>query len=157
MADFEDFTKQPWRIKNWGIEGNGKIPVDGFGPGRPLKIDEHLASGPLLPRLVDLTWKNGNGEECLLQELPFKDENGTLHSARILVSFAGHPPIPIQITLSIGRDGVLTGKLAMSGMSGCGPWQEGNTGTFAADADPPRPGDHGASGRGRRRRALVPV
>lgn len=153
MADFEDFTRHPWKVRDWTIEGVGKIPANGFGRDHHLKIEALLPPGP---KLANLTWKNGNGEECLVRELPFKEENGTLYAAKIEVSFAGHQPVSAEVTLSIDRSGVLRGRLVAPKTSSCDPCQEGNTGTFAADADPPRE-DHGTSGSGRRHRALQPV
>ena len=150
MENFEDFIKQPWRIKKWEIGGVVKITAHGFSPDHHLKIEP----GSGVPWLVNLTWKNRNGEECSLQALSFREENGTLHDTNIQVSFAGHSPISAEVTLSIDPEsGALKGTFGPPKRDPC---QEGNTGTFAADADPPR-GDHGASGSGRHRRALVPA
>lgn len=152
MANFEDFISHPWKITDWTIQGQGKIPVHGFGRGHHLKIE----AGSGVPLFADLTWKDGNGEECSLLALAFKEENGTLHDTKIEVRFARNPLILAEVTLSIDEQGVLRGKFGPPKSAEHSGFLEGNTGTFAADADPPRD-DHGASRSGRQRRSLVPV
>jgi len=143
MARFEDFVRE-WYITDWQIDGEGPIPRGGFAPGS-LAIVAPFALFSNAPKVADLAWKNTSGQNCVLRELSFREENGTLHDPNILVYFAGLPrPIMAAVTLSIGKGGVLQGHLQHSG-----PPQDGNTGTFAADADPPRPRRRPGRGAGR--------
>jgi len=137
MAKFEDFVRE-WYITDWQIEGSGPIPRGGFALGT-LNIVAPIATSPGTPKAADLAWRNEGGQDCVLRGISFKEEDGTLHDPKILVYFGGlSHPITVAVTLAIGKGGVLRGQFQHSG-----PPQDGNTGTFIADADPPSDGRSG--------------
>ena len=145
MAKFEDFVKE-WYITDWQIAGSGPIPRGGFARGS-LSITAPIATSPGVSKVADLAWKNEGGQECLLKAISFREVDGTLHDPRILVYFGGVPqPITVAVTLSITETGVLKGHLQHTPS---GPPLDGNTGTFAADADPPRDDRRDGKARGR--------
>ena len=124
----EDFAKD-WHISNWSPPKAGPIPKDAFVVGQPLGIWAPIVQ-PNAPKVCEVTWTTGAGQKSSIR-LTFNKEDGTL-SAFVEVPF-GAEHVLAQVTLSIDSNGVLLGELDPPGDSG------GNTGTFAADTNPPLP------------------
>jgi hypothetical protein len=137
MAKIEDFTRQWYRVK-WtpGLE-KGPIPSHAFKNDGTLLIN--IPTTPLggTPA-CDISWTDANGNPCAIEVLPFHESKGMLQADEIEVHFrssnGSKKPVRLAVALRI-ENGQLMGKLGPPGA------QDANTGTFIADANPPRPGE----------------
>lgn len=138
MTIFEDFGKE-WFIWSWDPPDRGSIPKNGFVRGQPLGIVVPITHRGSDPPVCTLTWRNEDKEECIIENLPFK--NGKLHAAHFPVSFGGNT-IMAEVTLCIDERGALTGHL-IDRLAVNPPGEgeiDGNTGTFIAEPhQPPLP------------------
>jgi hypothetical protein len=132
MAKIEELAKE-WYIRSWDVpptDPPGPIPSNGFKVGGPLRIAIEATPVGGTPACA-LAWQNTAGEPCSITGLPFRD--GRLQGLSFPVKFGSRGEI-IVYEVEIRRDaGGLHGFLASGGGS------DGNTGTFAADANPPAP------------------
>ena len=114
---------QGWTLRSWTILGSGPIPSGGFVEGGALLIGISANQSTA----CDLHWLDAASNQSFLRGLPFG--NGEPQD-RVQVSFGG---VTVTCTVTLSLDaGVLTGEL-FTGSPG-----DGNTGTFVADANPPR-------------------
>ncbi len=125
MTTIDQFAiPEGWKIISWDVpsEPLGPIPSDGFAVGGTLLIGVSANQSPA----CDLAWLNSESKQCSMTNLPFLDNklNGSVR-----VSFGG-VIVPCIATLSL-EDDVLTGVFTVV-------LGDGNTGTFVADANPPR-------------------
>jgi hypothetical protein len=123
MASIEQFvTRRGWSIMSWQVDRPGQIPARGFTVDGSLVIG--IVQGPTPS--CSLVWLDQDGQPSFMRDLSFQE--GRLHAADFPVSFGG-TFVRCDVDLTIGS-GVLTGKLVKPG------GVDGNTGTFAADANP---------------------
>jgi hypothetical protein len=119
---------QGWRIRSWEVtDSPGPIPSDGFKRDSTLLITIPLTPVGNTPA-CNLTWKDEAGHDCSMKGLPFGD--GKLHG-KVPVFFDGTRH-DLHTEILLEKDGRLHGFLSAPGF-------DGNTGTFAADANPPGP------------------
>src|SRR5262249_45808585 len=117
-----DYTiPQGWHTRSWTTAGTGKIPVNAFPIDGTLYI-RAAADG----QGYYLEW---NGYQ--IGEVFFQPNDGHLYGEGIKVHF-GDTPDTLKVDLSICGAGWLHGTLA-EGLT------DGNTGTYAADANPTIP------------------
>ncbi len=139
MATINRFAiPQGWRITSWEVDQEGPIPENGFVIGGCLVIGI-VANGT---QSCTLSWLDGNFKTCFITDLDFDGATDSLHRQNVGVSFGGididcHVTIDLIIDLDGGSDTRIQGKLKMV------KDQDGNTGTFAAEAIPPPPVEPG--------------
>jgi hypothetical protein len=122
MATIEQFAiPQGWRITSWQLTPGPGIPPNPFVLYGTVLIG--VAQDPI--PACDLSWLNSAGEQCSITKVPFQE--GKLLAGILPVTFGGLT-VDCAVTLSFDV-GVLSGLLASLG-------GDGNTGTFAADANP---------------------
>jgi hypothetical protein len=122
MVPIEQFARpRGWFITDWKIDRPGQIPDHTFTVGGSLLIGIVQGMTPA----CSLVWLDLDGRPCSMINLPFQE--GMLYAPDFPVSIAGLS-VHCGVNLSI-RNGVLEGML-----NGIGT--DGNTGTFAADANP---------------------
>ena len=107
-----------WQIRDWRVSGMGAIPENAFRDGTLLTITPAVAS----EAACDLDWDQG-----FIKSLPFDGEK--LTALPVEVSFP--KTIGCHVHIWLESDVLLHAKLSIPG--------DGNTGTFAADAHPPKP------------------
>jgi hypothetical protein len=126
MAPIEEFAKpRGWSITGWEVTGSGTIPRHTFMVGGTLLIG--IVQGPT--PACGLVWLDLNGQPCFIKDLRFQE--GRLHAPDVSMSIGG-VPVEGKVNLTIDAGGVLKGKLIGKERGGV----DGNTGTFAADANP---------------------
>jgi hypothetical protein len=124
MADISDYIiPRGWRTREWSVDQEGPIPSHGFPVGGILLI----GAVPGAPAF-DLHWLDENGQPCQIKGIPFQ-QDGSLYAENISASFGGTSLTLKTVSFSIDSEG-LHGTLS-EGLS------DGNTGTYAADANPP--------------------
>ena len=122
MAPIEQFARpRGWFITSWGVDKPGQIPDHAFTVGSSLQIGIVQGQVPA----CGLVWLNLTGQPCFMIDLPFRDE--VLYAPDFAVSIAGLT-VECDVKLEI-TNGSLQGTLNGNGV-------DGNTGTFAAGANP---------------------
>ena len=129
-ATVGDFDKD-WTIRDWTVEGEGPIPRNTFVIKRMLGIRKLTTS----PDQYEVTWTAGDNQERSIRLT--RQENGTL-SDTVDFSF-GSRTFRATVTFSTDGPDRLKGTLAWSRIGGRDGAHDGNTGTFAADTNPPLP------------------
>jgi len=133
MATIEEFAKEWFKVR-WTLGTHpGRIPSHGFKNNGTIlltRVDETPA--------CNISWTDANEHPCSIKVLPFHKASGTLQAQEIEVGFrspnGGGNPLRLEVTLRI-ENGHLLGRLGPPG------GQDANTGTFIADANPPKPGE----------------
>jgi hypothetical protein len=135
MPGIEPFARK-WHNVSWAPPTSGPIPRNGFKDRSTVLIT--IRSTPLggIPA-CDIAWQNSAGEPCSMS-LPLQD--GSLKSGSVSVRFGGSA-VDCQVAVTL-EGGQIKGTLRPSLPSHMPI--DGNTGTFAADANPPA-GDGPAS------------
>jgi hypothetical protein len=133
MATIEEFAKEWFKVQ-WKLGTHpGRIPLHGFKNGGTISLTR-VDGTPA----CNISWTDANGNPCSIEVLPFHQASGTLEAAEIEVNFkasnGSKKPVRLPVTLRI-ENGHLLGRLGPLG------GQDANTGTFIADANPPRPGE----------------
>jgi hypothetical protein len=137
MPRIKDFAREWYKIKWTPGPDPGPIPSHAFKNDGTLRI-----SIPMIPLggtpACDVSWTDANGNPCSIEVLPFHEVKGTLQADQIEVHFrasnGSKKPVRLAVSLRI-ENGQLKGMLGPPGA------QDANTGTFIADANPPRPGE----------------
>jgi hypothetical protein len=125
MASIEQFAKpRGWIITGWHVDRPGSIPKHTFTVGGSLVIGIVQGATPA----CSLVWLDLSGQPCSARDLPFQE--GMLYAPDFSVSIGGSS-FQCDIKLTISAD-ALEGTLTGTSVGGV----EGNTGTFAADANP---------------------
>jgi hypothetical protein len=130
MPGVEPFAKK-WHNVSWAPPTTGPIPRNGFKDRSTLLIT--IRPTPLggIPA-CDLAWQNSEGEPCSMS-LPLED--GNLKSRSVSVQFGGSA-VHCRVTVTLEGQQI-KGTLDPSLKSHMPI--DGNTGTFAADGNPPAP------------------
>ena len=138
MAKIKDFTRQWYQVKWTPGPDPGPIPEHAFKNDGTLCIDippTPLGGAPA----CNASWTDANDHPCSIHVLPFQEAKGTLHAPDIMVQFrtqtGAEKPVRLEATLWIDEKGQLNGTFGPAGPKG---GQDANTGTFIADANPPR-------------------
>ena len=120
-------SEERYEIKCWCVnrEVPGGIPKEGFKKGGILSV-KHVPGS----RARGLTWPDEVGAVCSIKELPFD-----VRSPVVLVQFGNLKSIECSVDLSFDDDGLLHGRLKFAKLGS----NDGNTGTFMAEACPPPP------------------
>jgi len=133
MPRIQDFAKEWYNVKWKPGPDPGPIPSYAFKDNGTIRLA--LVGGT---PACDISWTDANEHPCSIKVLPFHEAKGTLQASDITVQFSapngGEKPVRLEVTLRIENDQLL-GKLGPPG------GQDANTGTFIADANPPRPGE----------------
>jgi hypothetical protein len=133
MPRIEDFAKEWYKVQWKPGPSPGPIPSYAFKDNGTIRLT--LVGGT---PACDISWTDANENPCSIKVLPFHEAKGTLQASDITVQFrapnGGEKPVRLGVTLRI-ENGQLLGTLGPTG------GQDANTGTFIADANPPRPGE----------------
>jgi hypothetical protein len=123
-----DFTiSQGWHTRSWTTEGTGPITSNAF----PRDVTLHISAAPDEPGHYLLEWQV-NEKTCQIGGVPLQSD-GHLRGVGIPAIFGG-PSITLDtVDFSICSDGWLHGTLSKQSEG----YSDGNTGTYAADANPP--------------------
>jgi hypothetical protein len=136
LTDFAD--PHGWLIKSWEPPTNGgagSIPLNGFVVGGTVIIGR-IRNGS---QACSLSWLDGDHRLCSIIDLDFNGDNGTLHKDGVIVSFGeGDLKCSVNISLEKPTAPQLPKKFIATVQ---GLQQDGNAGTFRAEAIPPPPPD----------------
>lgn len=118
-----------WRITSWEVQTNGgnagSIPSNGFFVGGTMIIGKtHHGT-----ESCSLSWLDGRGRLCSILDLHFNADTGVLRRDQVVVSF-GEENADCSVSISFDKENGI--QATMQEMV-----QDGNTGTFKAEAVPP--------------------